>query len=123
VVGQGDTEGWSIDRISEEITRQLERDMTKIQGYHAERIARTEVIGASNKGSFDSALRSGLGIRKQWLTSGLKGIRDSHLIYESLGLKSIDYSYAAGLKHPGDPAGAPSEIINCRCTIIYDVDN
>ena len=122
VTSEGSREGWSIDRISDEITRYLERDFVKIQAYHAERIARTEVIGASNQGSFQSAARSGLNMKKQWLTSGLKGIRDSHLLYESMGLVSMDYSYNRGLKHPGDPGADPGEIINCRCTIIYDVD-
>ena len=61
-------------------------------------------------------------MKKGWLTSGLKGVRDSHLLYESQGFVSMDYEYAPGLKHPGDPNGAANEIINCRCTIIYNVD-
>ena len=122
VVSEGGREGWSIERISQEITKQLGRDLTNIQAYHAERIARTEVIGASNKGSFDAALRSGLEMKKQWLTSGLKGVRDSHLLYESMGFVPMDFEYNMGLKTPGDPSGSPEEVINCRCTIIYQVD-
>lgn len=122
VVNEGERLGWSTDRISEELTGQLKRDMTRMQGYQAERIARTEVIGASNKGSFESAMRSGLQMRKAWLTSGLPGVRDSHLYYESLGNVPMDYEYSVGLKQPGDPAAEPAEIINCRCTIIYEVD-
>ena len=122
VVSEGGREGWSIERISEEITRQLERDLTAIQSYHAERIARTEVIGASNKGSFDAAERSGLGMKKQWITSGLKGIRDSHLFYQSQGLVSTDYEYNVGLKYPGDPNGGADEVINCRCSIVYSAE-
>ena len=113
VLNEGERLGWGIEQISEEVTRQLKRDFTVIQNYHAERIARTEVIGASNRGSYESALFSGVNMRKAWLTSGLKGIRDSHLYYESLGYMPMDYSYNTGLKFPGDPTGAPEEIINC----------
>lgn len=122
VLNEGERLGWGIEQISEEITRQLKRDFTVIQNYHAERIARTEVIGASNRGSYESALFSGVNMRKAWLTSGLPGVRDSHLFYESLGYVSMDYEYNTGLKFPGDPNADVSEIANCRCTIVYDVD-
>jgi hypothetical protein len=122
VVGEADRNGWSIGRTRQEITKQLRRDLTDIQAYHAERIARTEVIGASNTASYEAAARSGLGMRKQWLTSGLKGVRETHAFYESLGAVPMDYSYNLGLKHPGDENGPPEEVINCRCVITYDVD-
>jgi hypothetical protein len=96
--------------------------MTLINRYQAERIARTEVIGASNKGSFDAAERTGLVKTKEWATSGLPGIRQSHLDYEALGEMEMDYEYNTGLMYPGDPNGDPEEIINCRCTHIFNVD-
>lgn len=122
VTNEGERLGWSIERIQEELQRQLAGDLVTIQGYHAERIARTEVIGASNQGSFLSAEKSGSQIRKGWQTSGLQGVRASHQSYEALGFVPMDYMYNVGLKHPGDPTGSPEEVINCRCTIIYDVD-
>ncbi len=114
--------GESIATISGKLKEQFESEMVTIQRYEAERIARTEVIGASNKGSFDGALSTGLPIQKGWSTSGLSGIRDTHLMYEGRGWVSMDHEFAPGLKHPGDPSGAPEEIINCRCSIIYNVD-
>lgn len=121
-VAEGSATGASIQRISGTIKDRFLKELITIQNYEAERIARTEVIGASNKGSFDGALSTGLPIKKGWSTSGLPGIRPSHLLYESYGWMSMDKEYAPGLKHPGDPNGEAGEIINCRCTIIYDFD-
>lgn len=118
--------GDAISTISGRLKDQFDREMVTIQRYEAERIARTEVIGASNKGSFDGAKSTGLPIQKGWSTSGLSGIRDSHLQYEGMGWLSMDTFFAgAGFKpllYPGDPNGDPGDTINCRCSIIYNVD-
>ena len=120
VQAQGLRDGESIDVISERIKRELEKRLTTVQKWEAERIARTEVIGAANKGSFDGVMASGLDVKKQWLTSGLPGVRGSHQINESLGLVPMNYVYEGNTRHPGDPNGEAGEIINCRCTIIYE---
>jgi len=122
VIAKANEEGLSIYNTQKLIRSELEKKMTIINHYHAEQIARTEVIGASNKGSFDAAYKTELVRSKAWRTSGLPGVRDSHLFYESLGDVSMDYEYAPGLKHPGDPNGSADEIINCRCTHILSVD-
>lgn len=122
IVAEGTASGASIQRLTGAMKDQFIDNLITIQNYEAERIARTEVIGASNKGSFDGAMSTGLPMKKGWSTSGLSGIRPSHLLYESWGWMSMEKEYAPGLKHPGDPNGEAGEIINCRCTIIYDVD-
>ena len=122
IVAEGTASGASIQRLTGAMKDQFVDSLITIQNYEAERIARTEVIGASNKGSFDGAMSTGLPMKKGWSTSGLSGIRPSHLLYESWGWMSMEKEYAPGLKHPGDPNGEAGEIINCRCTIIYDVD-
>jgi len=119
VVQEGYRDGLSIDAITERLQYEVKKRMLSVQKYEAERIARTEVIGAANKGSFDGAMSTGLGIKKGWLTSGLKGVRASHGSYEGMGFVPMNYEYNFGLMHPGDPNGTAEEIINCRCTIIY----
>lgn len=120
VVADAMLEGSSISTISGALKDQFMKRLITVQRYEAERIARTEVIGASNKGSYDGALSTGLELQKGWSTSGLPKTRDSHLLYESFGWISMTKEYAPGLQHPGDPNGSAEEIINCRCTIIYN---
>lgn len=116
------TEGAGIPEIMRSIRDDLENGLTVINNYQSERIARTEVIGSSNKGSFDGALQTGVDMQKEWINSGLPGMRQSHIIYGSMGAQRMDFQYAPGLRHPGDPEGSADEVINCRCTIGYIVD-
>ncbi len=122
VIREAEVDGLSIAEARDRIVYEVTKRMNEIHAWEAERIARTEVIGAANKGSYDGALSSGLEIKKMWLTSGLPGIRPSHSYYESLGFVPMNYSYNIGLQHPGDPQGPPEDIINCRCAIIYNTD-
>jgi hypothetical protein len=98
-------------------------DLSIIESWQAERIARTEVNGASNSGSFEAAQENKEGVKKEWLTSGLPGVRESHQKYESMGPQEMEYEYNIGLQFPGDENGDADEIINCRCTIVYDTGN
>lgn len=114
--------GSSVQALSGAIKEDFITQLVTIQTWEAERIARTEVIGASNKGSYDGAKSTGEDIKKGWSTSGLPGIRPTHLLYESFGWVHMDKEFTSGLLYPGDPNGEAGEIINCRCTIIYNVD-
>jgi hypothetical protein len=117
------TEGASIYEVQRALREDLPGRLTEITKYQAERIARTEVIGASNTGSFEGAKESGVALAKNWSTSGLPGIRQTHLDYEALGSVPMDYEYATGLLYPGDPdCPDGSDIINCRCSPTYETD-
>jgi len=113
ILEEGFQNGLGIPEIQRQMRDKLTEGLTEINKYQAERIARTEVIGASNTGSFEGAKESGVALGKEWMTSGLPGIRASHLEYEGRGVVAMDHNYAPGLQYPGDPEGSAEEIINC----------
>lgn len=122
------------DTTKEAITAQLREaeaagegipDMVKrVRGYYdgnadyrAERVARTEVVGASNKGSLEAYRQGGLK-RKEWLATEDDRTRPAHA--EASGqVRDLDEPFTVGgesVMHPGE--GSPENVVNCRCTII-----
>lgn len=95
-------------------------------------IARTEVHAASQWSQVEAVRESGLDLRKEWVTvedertrSFDDGAEFDHVSMngETVGLEElfavpgrdrIDY-----IAYPGDPSGAPGNIINCRCVQVF----
>lgn len=96
-------------------------------------IARTEIIGASNAGSIQQVRVTGLVGTKEWLATNDERTRCTHRAADgqtvdldgkfTLGgeLECGDFGVAL-LDRPGDPLAPPSEIIQCRCSVAYDLD-
>ncbi len=123
VIKEGLENGLSMVHMRAKMKETLLSDtMTQIENYQAERIARTEVIGACNAGSYEAINESGLKLDKEWLHSGHlgKNYRPEHVAFQDMGAQEFDYEYAPGLQFPGDPEADPGEICNCRCTIVYN---
>lgn len=95
-------------------------------------IARTEIIKASNAGSQAGARATGLNIQKEWLATRdtrTRGPANNHfgLDGQRIGLDDF-YVTPEGkftgekFRFPADSAGASAgNVINCRCTELYDV--
>ena len=100
--------------------------MTKFEqysDYRAFRIARTEVVAASNFGSYFAALESsdiiGGDMEKEWVDSDDSRVRDSHAAMDGERVP-IDKRYSNGMDYPGDMMnGQASEVIHCRCAQVY----
>jgi len=97
-------------------------EFVMIEKWQARRIVQTEVGQAQNTGSWVAAQENAEGVRKEWLTSGDESVRESHVLFGSLGPQEMSYHYAPNLLYPCDPNGEAEEIINCRCVITYNVD-
>lgn len=111
----GIKEGLGIPDIAKNIMSQLQIT----EKYRAERIARTEVVSASNEASKAGAEATGLELDKEWITYIDDKTRDSHIDMngETTGM---DEPFSNGLDVPGDVNGASEDVINCRCTLGYN---
>ena len=98
--------------------------------YRALRIARTEIVSASNQGSLNGAKSTGLKLNKVWIATKGNRTRHSHELMDGVvtGLDDrFDVPIFEGqkktgsekLSHPGDPNGSAGNVINCRCTQGY----
>lgn len=115
--------GLGAPQTARMIRNMVEDRMGEIALYRAERIARTEIVSASNMGSLEGAVNSQASVKKRWLTSGLAGVRPTHMDAELQGAIDLNQTFTVGndqLQYPGDVNGSPEEVINCRCTIIYE---
>ena len=79
-----------------------------------------EVIGATNAGTFMTFAESGVVEGKEWLSSRDANVRPSHQTADGqrVGLNETFDVGGTALMYPGDPAGPPGEVINCRCTVL-----
>lgn len=87
-------------------------------------IARTETIGALNGGRYDGHMavagRLGGAFERIWVSTLDTRTRPTHVAAEGQRAP-LDGTFAVGdghLRFPGDPAGPPEEVIQCRCTTL-----
>jgi len=119
ILQQAINEGLGIEETVDLLTQKWKNVST----IRALRIARTEIITASNLGSLEGAKATGLPLRRQWLATRDGRVRDDHAAADGQQIP-IDSNYVIGgelLKFPGDPAASGANTINCRCTETYEV--
>lgn len=118
--------------------------MDMVEGLSALRanvIARTEIHGAANYGSNEAAKETGLPLRREWLAAHDARTRTVDPIIgdpDEFGHRQADGQIRGmeepfliprrdggtePLMYPGDPSGSPGNVINCRCTLGYIVDD
>lgn len=87
----------------------------------AERVARTETISVRNAASLDVMEQVGVTTSKQWQAALDERTRETHAAADGQTVpKNEPFSVGgSALNAPGDPAGPPEEIINCRCTMTF----
>lgn len=107
---KGYTEGLN----GKEVGRHIRVEFSKLKGYEAERIARTELHSAHEKGLLDQYKDMNVKY-KQWDAHIDSRTRDEH-IHLNGEITTLDGTFSNGLKHPGDKNGSIKEWISCRCT-------
>lgn len=121
-ISQGMSQGESI----EEITKRVQHAAT-VSENRARTVARTETIMAANAGGYAQARvlpEVVQPVNKQWLSTSDRRTRMSHVIANEQ-IQDLEKPFHVGgwpLMYPGDTRAPASEVVNCRCTTLYDVD-
>lgn len=89
----------------------------------AERVARTEVVGATNAGAYEQMIATGFEMTKTWLATNDERTRPSHADADgqTVGLKEKFEVGGVLMDRPHDPAAPLDEIIQCRCTLTFEM--
>jgi SPP1 gp7 family putative phage head morphogenesis protein len=114
ITTEGLADGLSVDKM----TGMIAKELNTVIAWRAERIARTEVVSASNEASFAGAKSTGLELNKEWISFIDDKTRESHIEMDGK-TAAIDEPFENGLMMPGDTNAEAEEVINCRCTIGY----
>jgi hypothetical protein len=124
VLEQSVTEGLGAYETATRIKRGLIDQGIQYNQWRALRIARTEIMTASNAGSMEGAKATGEALQKYWIPTYDSRSRDTHMAVEAQNPKMMNETFQVGMynmQHPGDPAGGVEEIANCRCGLAFSV--
>lgn len=118
------TSGASINDVVRSITGSSEFGEMR-----ARRIARTETVTAANGAAIINAKELGLPMRKIWLAIHDKRTRHSHRSVDNVTIP-LDDSFLVGAARMGQPGARrqpngssvpPQYVVNCRCTLGFEV--
>lgn len=118
VIAAGFAEGRSVD----EIARSLRSLYDERAEARALRLARTEVVRASNYGNQRGVAQSGLDYDREWVATRDDRTRDTHESADGQRVpKDVPYIIGAGHEamYPGDPGLPGAETIMCRCVELF----
>ena len=104
-----------------EAARLLRDKVAELTPGRALLVCRTELVAASNFGSFIGAEATGLDLLKVWLATSDGRTRDTHRAVNGQAV-AMDGLFRVGgypAKYPGDPQLPGSEVVNCRCAVTY----
>ncbi len=134
-VDKSKDEKWNVRAINNQVLQGIlsGEDMHDIAGrlsrvavmnrVQAVRSARTMVTAAENRGrlaGMERAENDGIVLKKQWMATHDGRTRDSHARLDG-EMRDVNKEFSNGLLYPGDYGGAPSEVYNCRCTMVTQV--
>lgn len=114
-------QGESIDSMVDRIVSATD----EVGETRAARIARTETISVRNAASLDVVDQVGAAAVKRWQATLDSRTRETHASADGQEVPQQEPFTVGGasLQHPGDPAGPPAEIINCRCTMTFEISD
>lgn len=112
---QGILVGESNDQIADRMQNITQQELKSVTRY-----ARTATTAAENAGRIESYKRAesmGIEMEQQWLATLDNRTRHSHRQLDGERVK-VGGVFSNGCRFPADPQGKPSEIWNCRCSLV-----
>lgn len=122
-IAEAEAEGLAIAEI---VRRIIEKTGLEIAVKRAIVIARTETHMASQAAIDEVATATGLNLKREWIAANDARTRDTHVAADGQ-IRAEGEPFDVGgakLMFPGDPAGPPAEVIQCRCVLglVDDLD-
>lgn len=124
VLNSSTTEGWGSDETARQLRKLFAEKGTELSQWRALRIARTEIVTASNIGSIEGARELNYPTEKYWIPTYDSRTRDTHMAVTDQNPRDINEKFMVGaylMDIPGDAMAGPEETINCRCTIGFQI--
>lgn len=123
IISTGNTQGLGVEKIASNIVSDMGSEFAKSR---ARTIARTETHMAAGFASNAQASQVDFKTVKTWVATEDERTRTTHgSPPDGVDGTTIDSDDAfevgnSWLYYPGDPGGAPEEVINCRCAVVYE---
>jgi SPP1 gp7 family putative phage head morphogenesis protein len=120
-ITQGLVQGESYQKIVKRV-----RGVQEKHAYQAKRIVQTESHRVQNEARYDSITHAenlGIEVKKRWMSAGDGVVRDTHISLDGKYADKDGFFYSGGgqAQYPGG-FGIASEDINCRCTVVTEVE-
>ncbi len=113
-------QGESIPHMAKRIANTM-GEINKNASIRYARTAMTEAQNAGRVNSYQRAKDMGIGVKQQWMAIHDAHTRDSHAVLDG-EIQEVGKKFSNACRYPGDPAGKPEEIWNCRCTLVPYLD-
>ena len=118
---QGILQGESIPKMAKRL-----QSVTEMNKVSAIRNARTSVTSAECKArqdGFERAAKNGIEQEREWIATNDYRTRHVHRLLDgqTVGVDEPFRSELGNIMYPGDPSAHPSNVYNCRCTVISHV--
>lgn len=112
-------QGWSVDDLAEKL-QELVDTYTATRSLTIARTALNTVVSGVTAKRYEIARDDGLIEKMEWLAELDDKTRPAHSEADGQKVRVGGYFNVGGekMKYPGDPSASPSNIVNCRCTII-----
>lgn len=113
-------QGMTIFEALTEMKKALKLDTA----WQAERIARTEILAASNWGQWKGAKETGFNMVKSWVPRLDSRVRTTHAAmvnHPDIPINDTFMVNGSEMLYPGDWNGGADNVVNCRCVVKYFV--